>query len=236
MSALILIVDDEPDLVTTLAYNFERDGFRTVTARDGAAALAALERLPQPDLIVLDLMLPDMSGTEVCRRMRLSGRTRDIPVVMLTARGEESDRVNGFEAGADDYVIKPFSVRELLLRVGAVLRRARAVEGGPGGDERLRFATLELDAASHRVSVGGEEVALTALEFRLLHTFMSRSGRVQSRDALLSDVWGVDADLTTRTVDTHVKRLRQKLGAAGRYIETLRGVGYRFRDEPDDDS
>ena len=234
MSESILIVDDEPDLVTTLAYNLRREGYHVVSAANGAAALALASGSPRPDLILLDLMLPDMSGTEICRRLRAEEATRSIPIVMLTARGEEIDRVVGFEVGADDYVTKPFSVRELLLRVSAVLRRAEksGVSDDDVTSEVLRFAALKLDARSHRIWVEEREVALTALEFKLLHTFMLRKGRVQSREALLSDVWGINSEVTTRTVDTHVKRLREKLGPAGAYIETLRGVGYRFRESP----
>jgi two-component system phosphate regulon response regulator PhoB len=231
MGGLILIVDDEPDLVTTLEYNFMREGYEVRTANTGAEALEAVTKSPIPDLVVLDLMLPDMQGTEVCRRLRADEATKSLPVVMLTAKGEEIDRVVGFEVGADDYVIKPFSVRELLLRVQAVLRRSS--EGRDKEAQALSFGPIKVDAASHRAWVDNKEVNLTALEFKLLFTFVSRKGRVQTRDALLSDVWGIDAEVTTRTVDTHVKRLREKLGDAGRYIETLRGVGYRFRENPD---
>jgi two-component system phosphate regulon response regulator PhoB len=178
-------------------------------------------------------MLPDISGTDVCRRLRLSEKTRAVPVLMLTARTDEIDRVVGFEVGADDYVVKPFSTRELLLRVKAILRRMQPVE--PTAEGERSFGRLRLDAAAHRVWVDGEEVTLTALEFRLLSTFLARKGRVQTRDMLLSDVWGIEADITTRTVDTHVKRLREKLGPAGVYVETIRGVGYRFRSRPEGD-
>jgi two-component system phosphate regulon response regulator PhoB len=184
-----------------------------------------------PDLVVLDLMLPDLSGTEVCRHLRMSDRTRHVPVLMLTAKGEEIDRVVGFEVGADDYVTKPFSVRELMLRVRAIVRRAHAPEAEAG---ELVFGRLRLDGGGHRAWVDGQEVSLTALEFRLLTTLLSRRGRVQTRDTLLEDVWDMSGDVTTRTVDTHVKRLRQKLGLAGAYIETLRGVGYRFRAQVDE--
>jgi len=225
----ILIVEDEPDLVDTLEYNLRQEGYETRRALTGRAALDALAADPVPDLVLLDLMLPDISGTEVCRRLRGSERTAGVPVVMLTARGEEIDRVVGFEVGADDYVVKPFSVRELTLRIGAVLRRASSRE--PAGDD-ISFGTISVDAAGHRAWVDGEEVHLTALEFRLLTTFLSRRGRVQTRDVLLDDVWGYGGDVTTRTVDTHIKRLREKLGKAGEYVETVRGVGYRFRSEP----
>jgi two-component system phosphate regulon response regulator PhoB len=228
MSALILVVDDEKDLVATLEYNLQREGYQTHSVHSGRDALAALDDGPVPALVLLDLMLPDLSGTEVCRHLRASPRTRNVPVLMLTAKGEEIDRVVGFEVGADDYMVKPFSVRELLLRIAAILRRVK-----PDGDddENLEFGILRVDRGGHRVFVSDNEVALTALEFKLLTTFLTRKGRVQTRETLLSDVWGIDAEVTTRTVDTHVKRLREKLGDAGAYIETIRGVGYRFRDQ-----
>ncbi len=236
MAELVLIVDDEQDLVSTLEYNLERDGFETRTALNAADALELVEREPIPDLVILDLMLPDMSGTEVCRQIRQNAKTADVPVVMLTAKGEEIDRVVGFEVGADDYVVKPFSVRELVLRVRAVLRRAQS--GDQSGDEvddehdELEFGQVRVDLPGHRVWVGDDEVQLTALEFKLLTTFMRRRGRVQTREILLADVWDINADVMTRTVDTHVKRLREKLGTAGDYIETIRGVGYRFKAKP----
>jgi two-component system phosphate regulon response regulator PhoB len=233
MSSLILIVEDEQDLLTTLDYNLQREGYRTRCASNGRQALALAEQRPPPDLVLLDLMLPDMSGTEVCRLLRASERTRHVPVLMLTAKGEEIDRVVGFEIGADDYVVKPYSVRELTLRVRAILRRTRT---GESEGERIEFGRLRVDVSAHRAWVDDEEVSLTALEFKLLTTLLERRGRVQTREVLLTDVWGFSAEVTTRTVDTHVKRLRQKLGPAGRYIETLRGVGYRFRSEPDGDS
>jgi two-component system phosphate regulon response regulator PhoB len=232
VTPLILIVDDEADLVATLDYNLRREGYETRSALTGAGALAALQAAPPPDLVILDLMLPDMPGTEVCRRMRALEPTRAVPVLMLTAKGDEIDRVVGFEVGADDYVTKPFSVRELLLRIGAILRRAGAPE--PPAAALETFGALRLDRDAHRVWVGELEIVLTALEFRLLATFLARRGRVQTREALLTDVWGMSPDLTSRTVDTHIKRLREKLGDAGAYIETLRGVGYRFKDQPDE--
>ena len=231
----VLIVEDEADIRNTVAYNLEREGMTVVTAATGGEAISALGSGDTPDLVLLDLMLPDLSGLEVCRRMRQQEPTRDVPVIILTAKGEEIDRGVGFEVGADDYVVKPFSVRELLLRVRAVLRRSDAPPAAvERSAERMRFGILEIDEGSHRVWVEGSEVRLTALEFRLLTTFVSRRGRVQTREGLLSDVWGIQADITTRTVDTHVKRLREKIGGAGAYIETLRGVGYRFREQPDE--
>ncbi|HVI00074.1 MAG TPA: response regulator transcription factor [Enhygromyxa sp.] len=228
MPTTILIVEDEQDLLDTLEFNLQREGYATRRAASGRAGLEAAALEPAPDLVLLDLMLPDIPGTEVCRQLRGSARTRSVPVIMLTARGDELDRVVGFEVGADDYVTKPFSVRELLLRIRAILRRVTGPSEEPA---RLQTGELEIDVASHRVWVGEEEVRLTALEFRLLTTLLSRAGRVQTRDTLLADVWGMQAGLTTRTVDTHVTRLRKKLGdTVGNYIETLRGVGYRFRD------
>jgi two-component system phosphate regulon response regulator PhoB len=231
MQGLILVIEDEPDLATTLEYNLQKEGYQTRVALTGQLGLEGAMLEPLPDAIVLDLMLPDVSGTEVCRRLRENDRTRDIPIIMCTAKGSEIDRVVGFEVGADDYVVKTYSVRELLLRVRALLRRAQKSEAEP---ETIRFGRLRVDREAHRAWVDDAEIALTALEFRLLHAFLSRRGRVQTRDALLSDVWGIQADVTTRTVDTHVKRLREKLGAAADYVETLRGVGYRFRDHPDE--
>ncbi len=232
MSSLILIVDDETDLLDTLDYSLRKEGYRTRTAATGHAALRAAEK-EIPDLIVLDLMLPDISGTEVCRRLRAGAATREVPIVMLTARGEEIDRVVGFEVGADDYVVKPFSVRELLLRIAAILRRGRTQDVP---EAVTTFGILRLDRDRHQVWVGDRPVGPTALEFKLLSTLLERKGRVQSREVLLSDVWGTDITVTTRTVDTHVKRLREKLGEAGAYIETVRGVGYRLREHPDEDS
>jgi two-component system, OmpR family, phosphate regulon response regulator PhoB len=231
MSGLVLVIEDEVDLATTLEYNLRSEGFQVRVANSGRQGLAAATTEPVPDVIVLDLMLPDLSGTEICRRLREQERTREVPVVMCTAKGEEIDRVVGFEVGADDYVVKPFSVRELILRIRALLRRVQRTEGEPS---LIRFGRLKIDRDAHRAWVDEGEVDLTALEFRLLHAFLSRRGRVQTRDALLADVWGIDADVTTRTVDTHVKRLREKLGDAGMYIETLRGVGYRFKGELDE--
>jgi two-component system phosphate regulon response regulator PhoB len=237
MTERILIVEDEADLAATLAYNLKREGFVPTVAHDGAQALAKALSGEPPQLVLLDLMLPDMPGTEVCRRLRAAAETRSVPIIILTARGDEIDRVVGFEVGADDYVTKPFSVRELLLRVRAVLRRSRGGDEAPGPAEQaggdagavLEAGRIRLDVAAHRAFVDGEAIRLTALEYRLLQTFLERQGRVQTRDHLLSDVWGIEADIETRTVDTHVKRLRDKLGPAGTYITTIRGVGYRFQ-------
>ena len=227
---MILIVEDERDLAETVSHALEQEGWRTATAYDGSTALDIASREPTPDLVLLDLMLPDISGTEVCRQLRSSATTEGIPIVMLTARNDEIDRVVGFEVGADDYMGKPFSVRELVLRCKAILRRARRTTSLPG---EVRFGKLHVDTSGHRVWVDGEELLLTALEFRLLSTLLGRRGRVQTRETLLHDVWGHDPGLPTRTVDTHIQRLRKKLGVAAEYIETLRGTGYRFRTVPD---
>ncbi len=233
----ILVVDDEEDLRKVLDFNLKSQGYETLLAATGEEALA-LAREHQPDLVLLDVMLPDMQGTAVCRELKQIAETRSIPIVMVTARGEEIDRVVGFELGVDDYVVKPFSVRELMLRVRAVLKRTDTED--EGGEEPsdavesdvIRFGGIEVDRTRHRVYIDGEECSLTATEFRLLETFMSRRGRVQTRDVLLQDVWGADINVTPRTVDTHVKRLREKLGEHDHYIETVRGVGYRFAETP----
>ncbi len=230
---LILVVDDESDIVDTLTYNLQQDGYRTRSARSGGEALKSSKERPVPDLVLLDLMLPDLSGTEVCRELRRDDALRRVPVIMLTAKDAEIDRVVGFEVGADDYVTKPFSVRELLLRVRAVLRRAKDAPAVANA-KKVEFGELRVDPEAHQVWVGEAEVILTALEFRLLSTLLDRRGRVQTRTTLLEDVWGIHADITTRTVDTHVKRLREKLAGAGEYIETIRGVGYRLRAQPPD--
>ena len=221
----ILIVEDEKDIVQVLEYALRQAGFDTVAARDGAEAFARV-RERTPDAVILDLMLPDLAGTEICRQLKSNPRTAAAPVIMLTARSEEVDRVVGFELGADDYITKPFSVREVVLRVKAVLRRGAPGEAPP----RAEIGPVRLDAEAHRVFVDGEEVELTTLEFRLLETFMARIGRVQTREQLLHDVWEMTGELQTRTVDTHVKRLREKLGSGRDLIETVRGLGYRMSD------
>lgn len=228
MSSTILVVDDEPDIVSTIELALRREGFRTLAAGTAREALRLAAREPAPDLVLLDLMLPDQSGTEVCRALRGAPETRAVPIVMLTARDSEIDRVVAFEVGADDFIGKPFSVRELVLRIRAILRRVRAEPDVPE-DGALVQGVLRLDPAGHRAWVGEDEIELTALEFKLLHTFVIRRGRVQTREMLLSEVWGHVTAIPTRTVDTHVQRLRRKIGAAADYIETLRGVGYRFR-------
>jgi two-component system, OmpR family, phosphate regulon response regulator PhoB len=227
---LVVVVEDEPDLAGIVEYNLRNAGFDVITTPSGKDGLA-LAQTRQPALVLLDVMLPDASGMDVCRQLKREAATRFIPVVLVTARGEEVDRVVGFELGCDDYVTKPFSVRELVLRVRAVLRRAQPSEPG----HMLRVGPLTLDNQAHRVTVANQEVTLTALEFRLLETLLTRRNRVQTREVLLTDVWGLDVNVETRTVDTHVKRLREKLGPAGTYIETVRGVGYRLSTSPSED-
>ena len=220
------MVDDEPDLLELVRFHLAQAGFEVETACDGSRGLEAIRRR-RPGLVVLDWMLPDLSGAEVCRQLRSEPQLRDLPILMLTAKAEEIDRVVGFELGADDYVTKPFSPRELTLRVQAILRRT---SGEAAAREVLARGSIALDTERHRCLVDDVEVTLTAKEFRLLETLMSRPGRVLSRQRLLDDVWGSDITVTERTIDTHLKRLREKLGAAGELIETVRGVGYRFAD------
>lgn len=220
----ILIIEDEQDLAGLIEYNLRMAGFHAETAGTGASGLARARSM-RPDLVLLDLMLPDLPGAEVLRLLKADAELRRTAVIIVSAKGQEADRIQGLELGADDYVAKPFSVRELLLRVRAVLRRADP-EDGPA--LLLASGDIELDGARHQVRVRGQDVVLTALEFRLLRTLLERPGRVQTREVLLSDVWGIQAEIHTRTVDTHIKRLREKLGPAGDVIETVRGVGYKL--------
>ena len=219
----ILIVEDEPDVADLLAHHLKAAGFIVEIASNGRTALAALKNQP-PTLVVLDLMLPEISGLDLCRILKSDPRTNKIAIVMLSAKIEEIDRVLGFELGADDYVVKPFSPREFVLRIRAILRRRLQGEE----QELLRVGELVLDRSRHEVKAGDRTVECTATEFRLLTILMERQGRVQARDRLLSDVWGYDSIIDTRTVDTHMRRLRDKLGVFGKYIETVRGFGYRL--------
>ena len=229
MNELILIVEDEADLVQSLEYNLQQQGYDTRVALDGQSALEALDE-KRLALVVLDLMLPDMSGLEVCRWIRNEETMRATPVLILTARGEEIDRITGFEAGADDYVVKPFCVDELMLRVRAILRRSQ-VESQELHADKMQIGDLFIDFAAHRVRVGEKEVELTPLEYQLLKVLVIRRGRTQSREILLRDVWDIEAEVMTRTVDTHMQRLRAKLEQCGEWIATVRGVGYRFEAE-----
>ena len=222
----VLIVEDEPDVVDLLTLHLRKENrFIVSVARDGADGLSKA-RQEKPALIILDLMLPRMSGLEVCKALKGDAATRHIPILMLTARAEEIDRVVGLEFGADDYVVKPFSPREVSLRVNAILRRSTP----PENTEQLSAGPIIIDSVRHRVTVAGKPVDLTTLEFKLLRTLMERRGRLQERDRLLNDVWGYESMIDTRTVDTHVRRLREKLGTAGDVIETVRGFGYRLRE------
>jgi two-component system phosphate regulon response regulator PhoB len=222
--AKILVVDDEPDAVELVEFNLKNAGFEVVTAADGEQALKKA-RAALPDLIVLDLMLPEVDGLEVCKLLRRDAATAGIPILMLTAKAAEIDRVLGLELGADDYVTKPFSPRELTLRIKGLLRRRQTAEVKT---ERMQFAELVIDVPAHRATVHGKAMELTATEFKLLTILAQRRGRVQSRDQLLKDVWEYDNVIDTRTVDTHMRRLREKLGKAAKHLDTVRGVGYRF--------
>ena len=221
----ILVVDDEPDALELIEFNLKGAGFEVVTALDGNSALKKARQF-LPALIILDVMLPGMDGMEVCKTLRREPNTAAIPVLMLTAKAAEIDRILGLELGADDYVTKPFSPRELILRVRGLLRRKS--DAPQATSECLEVGALVINLPRHEVLVGGQSLALTATEFKLLTVLVQRQGRVQSRDQLLRDVWEYDTLIDTRTVDTHVRRLREKLGIAARHIETVRGVGYRF--------
>jgi len=228
MSSLILVVEDEPDIAALIVYHLARASYRVRTVPDGVEALRVLDG-QIPDLIVLDLMLPGISGMEVLTEVRRRPETSELPIILLSARREETDRIEGLQLGADDYLIKPFSPRELILRIGAVLRRSGESPGTAGPGRILRAGPFILEEAAVTATVGGREVDLTPTEFKLLHLLIERRGRVQSRRELLSAVWEVTASITTRTVDMHVQRLRGKLGSEGAWIETVRGFGYRFR-------
>lgn len=227
MSTRILVVDDEPDALELIEFNLRAAGFEVVSAMDGKAAIQKARQVV-PSLIILDLMLPEVDGMEVCKVLRREPDTARIPIIMLTAKAAEIDRVLGLELGADDYVTKPFSPRELVLRVKGLLRRRG--ESSEEKSERIRAGDLLIDIPRHQAFVGGEPLDLTATEFKLITTLAQRRGRVQSRDQLLRDVWEYDSLIDTRTVDTHIRRLREKLGKAAEHIETVRGVGYRFVD------
>jgi len=226
MSSTILLVEDEEDLATIVQYHLKKDGYTVLHAPTGTIALELLKS-QSISLVLLDLMLPDMSGVDICRQIRSDSVLQNLPVIMVTAKGEEIDRVVGFEVGADDYVVKPFSSRELLLRIKALLRRQSGLE--MNAVEVLEFSIFKVDRAAHRVWIAQDEVQLTALEFKLLAVLLQRKGLVQTREKLLEDVWEMDPNMNTRTVDKHVQRLRQKIKTGADYIETIRGVGYRFK-------
>jgi DNA-binding response OmpR family regulator len=223
----ILVVDDEPEAVELVEFNLKGAGYEVSTAGDGAEALNKARRI-QPNLVILDVMMPEIDGMEVCKLLRRDPATSAIPIIMLTAKASEVDRVLGLELGADDYVVKPFSPRELVLRVKKILERGKPAEATK---EKIVFGDLVIDIPRHAVLWKGKEIDLTATEFKLLSTLAQRRGRVQSRDALLRDVWGYESMIDTRTVDTHMRRLREKMGLAAKYLDTIRGVGYRFIEE-----
>ena len=231
MNVNILVIEDEPDIRRNLEYNLGREGFK---ASSVGSLDEANEKLKSKkfDLILLDLMLPDGSGLDLCKKIKSNSETEATPIIILTAKDDELDKVVGFELGADDYVTKPFSVRELILRVKAILKRSDTKTKEVVEVER-QFGDLKIDVDSHEVHVDSQVIELTALEFRLLKELVDKRGRVQSRDQLLSEVWGYNAEVTTRTVDTHIKRLREKLGSMGKYVQTIRGVGYKFSRTPD---
>jgi two-component system, OmpR family, phosphate regulon response regulator PhoB len=231
MSAYILVVEDESDIAALVAYHLARESYRVRTVGDGADALRVVEA-ERPDLVVLDLMLPTVSGLDVLRELRKQPELESLPVILLTARREEQDRIEGLQLGADDYVAKPFSPQELVLRVGAVLRRVQQQPPAEGGGRLLRVGPVAVDTGAAIARVAGQPLDLTPTEYRLLMALVERRGRVQSRRQLLQAVWNTSADITTRTVDMHVQRLRKKLGPAADWVETVRGFGYRFRTDP----
>lgn len=223
MAKRILIVEDELDLRSTLEFKFKSEGYTVNAVSKGKEAIEAIAR-KKPDLVLLDLMLPDMSGLDVCKTIRNSADSFDTAIIMLTAKGEEVDRVLGFELGADDYVVKPFSIRELALRASTVLKRREKQEE----TNNISLGDIEINLSSYRVFISKTEIQLTAKEFLLFQHLVQKNGRIQTREVLLEEVWGYNSFVTTRTVDTHVKRLRSKIGDIGSKIETVRGIGYRF--------
>tara|TARA_B100000427_G_scaffold108076_1_gene89654 strand:- start:282 stop:980 length:699 start_codon:yes stop_codon:yes gene_type:complete len=223
----VYIVEDEPDIRETLSYNLSQEGFKVSEFSDAETCLNKIHK-KKPDLLILDLMLPGMSGLDLCKEIRADKTLKNLAIIMLTAKGEEVDRIIGFELGADDYVTKPFSVRELILRVKVILKKqTESVES----NELVEFGPIKLNLDAHEVLINNDEIVLTVLEFKLLKHLLQRRGRVQTRDQLLGDVWGYSSEVTTRTVDTHIKRLREKLGTVGDYIQTIRGVGYRLNNQ-----
>ena len=226
----ILLVEDDANISKLVKYNLEKSGFQCISCITGEDGLDYLED-NSADLVILDVMLPKMDGFEVCKVLKQDGKLKNIPVMMLTAKGEEIDRIIGFELGADDYLVKPFSPRELILRIKAILKRSGSVQAAAPEGELFSFKDLKIDTSKHKVMINKKSIDLTPMEFKLLLTLVKRNGRVQSRERLLDDVWNMDSEVTTRTIDTHVKRLRQKLGKMGRFVETVRGIGYRFSEE-----
>lgn len=224
----ILVVDDEPDVTDLVAYHLKAKGFQVETLNDATASISKA-RSYQPNLVILDIMMPHLSGIQVCRILRADPKLAKVPIVFLTAKAEAPDRIEGLESGADDYLSKPFSPKELVLRVESILRRVSSTQEPVGA--KLRVGDIQLDSDTHRVTVKGEALELTATEFKLLRIMMERQGRVQTREHLLLNVWNYSTEIETRTVDTHVRRLREKLGAEAGWIETIRGVGYRIAEK-----
>jgi two-component system phosphate regulon response regulator PhoB len=223
----ILVVDDEPDVADLVAYHLRAKGFQVETVNDPAASIGAARTL-LPDLLILDIMMPDLNGIQICRIIRADPRLKQVPIIFLTAKAEESDRISGFETGCDDYICKPFSTKELVLRVQSIFRRIS--DEPPAAEKRLLVGQIVLDVERHTVTLHGRPIELTATEFKLLRLLMERRGRVQTREHLLINVWNYETEIETRTVDTHVRRLREKLGSEADWIETIRGVGYRMAD------
>tara|TARA_A100001234_G_scaffold34040_1_gene26560 strand:- start:13604 stop:14299 length:696 start_codon:yes stop_codon:yes gene_type:complete len=223
----IYIVEDEPDIREAISYNLTQEGFKVHEFSDAESCLQKIKN-HKPDLLILDLMLPGISGLDLCKYIRSKNELKMISIIMLTAKSEEVDRILGFELGADDYVTKPFSIRELILRVKVILKKNTEMTNM---HELIKFGPISLNLDAHEVIVENNEINLTALEFKLLKHLIDRKGRVQTRNQLLGDVWGYSSEVTTRTVDTHIKRLREKLGDVGKYIQTIRGVGYRLNNQ-----
>jgi len=221
----ILVVDDEHDVTELLAYKFKQEGYEVQVINDPLLIMGRARQY-QPDLVILDIMMPELNGLQVCRMLRADAVMKTIPIIFLTARGEAEDRVKGLEMGADDYLPKPFDTRELLLRVQSIFKRL-AQPGGAPAEKIFQLGKIVIDVEKHQLTVRGQDVELTATEFRLLRLLVERKGRVQSREHLLVNVWNYEADIETRTVDTHIRRLREKLGGEADLIETVRGVGYR---------
>jgi two-component system phosphate regulon response regulator PhoB len=223
----ILIVDDEPDVADLVSYHLKAKGYQVATENSPTVSIATARSF-LPDLVILDIMMPDLNGIQVCRILRADPRLARVPIIFLTAKAEECDRIAGFETGCDDYICKPFSTKELVLRVQTILRRT--ANGETPDLKRLQIGQLILDTDRHEVSVQGRPIQLTATEFKLLHLLLERRGRVQTREHLLINVWNYETEIETRTVDTHIRRLREKLGGEAAWIETIRGVGYRISD------
>ena len=230
MTLNILVLEDEPDIRKTLEYNLSREGYKVISAASIEQAKTFIKS-GTFSLFLLDLMLPDGSGLDLCKKLKGNSETESVPIIILTAKDDEIDKIVGLELGADDYVTKPFSVRELILRIKSVLKRGTLKKDIV--EIERQFGGLTINPDSHEVFIDSEEISLTALEFRLLKELVDKRGRVQSRDQLLTEVWGYSAEVTTRTVDTHIKRLREKLGSMGKYIQTIRGIGYKFSRTPD---